>query len=123
MKEKTHRYSAVEVRYPVTVLTAEGHLQGETLLISNRGALIRCQQPPNLYERATISIDISERETLIAEAEVARLELYESDDHHEIAPRGMVVRFTRLSRVGRQQLRSVIAKHYAKKVNRMTPEN
>ena len=123
MQEKAHRYSAVEICYPVTVLTAEGHLQGETRLINNRGALIRCQRPPDLYERATISIDISEKETLIVEAEVVRLEFYELDDNQEIAPRGMVVRFTKLSKVGRQRLRNVIASHYVKKVKRLSAEH
>lgn len=123
MNEKTHRYSAVEVRYPVTVLTAEGHQEGETQLINNKGALIRCQKPPSLYERATISIDISERETLIAEGEVVRLEFYEPDVNQVISPHGMVVRFTHLSSVGRRLLRNVIAKHYAKKVKRLSAEN
>ncbi|UCE82871.1 MAG: PilZ domain-containing protein [Deltaproteobacteria bacterium] len=123
MNEKAHRSSAVEVRYPVTLLTADGNLEGETRLINSKGALIRCQRPPSLYERATISIDISEHETLIAEAEVVRLEFYESDENQVMAPRGMVVRFTNLSNVGRQRLRHVIAKHYEKKVKRLTAKN
>jgi hypothetical protein len=116
-------YPAVAARYPVTLLTAEGHVQGETRIVSNRGALIRCQQPPSLHERATICIDVSERETLIAEAEVVRLEFYELDDNHEITPCGMVVRFTTLSTASRQRLRNIIAKHYAKKVQRLTAQN
>jgi hypothetical protein len=40
-----------------------------------------------------------------------------------MAPRGMVVRFTNLSNVGRQRLRHVIAKHYEKKVKRLTAKN
>ena len=77
MNEKPYNYPAIKVRYPVTLLTAEGHLHGETRLINNRGALIRCHQPPRLHETATISIDISENETLMVEAEVVRLEFYE----------------------------------------------
>lgn len=119
MNKKPHKYPAVKARYPVTVLTAEGHVQGETRLINNRGALIRCQQPPSPHEAATISIDISEHETLIAEAEVVRLEFYELDSNDEISPRGMVVRFKNLSSIGRQRLRNIIAKHYVEKVKRL----
>ena len=87
MNEKSYNYPAIKVRYPVTLLTAEGHVHGETRLLNNRGALIRCHQPPRLHETATISIDISEDETLMVEAEVVRLEFYELDDNeHDQQP-------------------------------------
>lgn len=120
MNEKAYNYPAIKVRYPVTLLTAEGHVQGETRLINNRGALIRCQQPPRLHETATISIDIAENESLMAEAEVVRLEFYEADNNDLVSPQGMVVRFTNLSTVGRKQLRTLIANHYTTKLKRLT---
>jgi hypothetical protein len=123
MNEKPYNYPAIKVRYPVTLLTAEGQVQGETRLINNRGALIRCHHPPRLHETATISIDISENETLMVEAEVVRLEFYESDNNDQVNPRGMVVRFTRLSTIGRKRLRNLIAKHYVMKLNRLAGRN
>ena len=123
MNEKTYNYPAVKARYPVILLTAEGYVQGETRLINNRGALIRCHRPPRLHEAATISIDISENESLMVEAEVVRLEFYELDNNDQVTPRGMVVRFTKLSTIGRQRLRNLIAKHYMMKLKRMTAEN
>ena len=123
MNEKPYNYPAIKVRYPVTLLTSEGHVQGETRLINNRGALIRCHRPPRLHEAATISIDISENESLMVEAEVVRLEFYELDNNDQVTPRGMVVRFTKLSTIGRQRLRNLIAKHYMMKLKRMTAEN
>jgi hypothetical protein len=123
MNEKPYNYPAIKVRYPVTLLTAEGQVQGETRLINNRGALIRCHHPPRLHEAATISIDISENETLMVEAEVVRLEFYESDNNDQVNPRGMVVRFTRLSTIGRKRLRNLIAKHYVMKLNRLAGRN
>ena len=119
MNEKTYNYPAIKARYPVTLLTAEGYVQGETRLINNRGALIRCHQPPKLHEAATISIDVSENETLLVEAEVVRLESYEPDNNDEVAPRGMVVRFTNSSAIGRKRLRNLIGKHYLQKLNRL----
>jgi PilZ domain len=123
MNEKPYNYPAIKVRYPVTLLTSEGHVQGETRLINNRGALIRCHRPPRLHEAATISIDISENESLMVEAEVVRLEFYELDNNDQVTPRGMVVRFTKLSTIGRQRLRNLIAKHYMMKLKRMTAKN
>jgi hypothetical protein len=123
MNEKPYNYPAIKVRYPVTLLTAEGHVHGETRLINSRGALIRCHQPPRLHEAATISIDISENETLMVEGEVVRLEFYEADNNDEVAPRGMVVRFTNSSTIGRKRLRNLIAKHYLQKVDRLAAKN
>jgi len=123
MNEKPYNYPAIKVRYPVTLLTSEGHVHGETRLINNRGALIRCHQPPRLHEAATISIDISENETLMVEAEVVRLEFYEVDNNDQVSPMGMVVRFTNLSTIGRKRLRNLIAKHYVMKLKRMAARN
>ncbi|MCG6980271.1 MAG: PilZ domain-containing protein [Deltaproteobacteria bacterium] len=123
MNEKSYNYPAIKVRYPVTLLTAEGHVQGETHLINNRGALIRCHHPPRLHEAATLSIDISESETLMVEAEVVRLEFYEADNNGQVSPQGMVVRFTRLSTMGRKRLRNLIAKHYMMKLKGLAAKN
>jgi len=123
MNEKPYNYPAIKVRYPVTLLTSEGHVHGETRLINNRGALIRCHHPPRLHEAATISIDISENETLLVEAEVVRLEFYELDNNDQVSPRGMVVRFTKLSTIGRKRLRNLIAKHYVMKLKRLATRN
>ena len=123
MNEKPYNYPAIKVRYPVTLLTSEGHVHGEMRLINNRGALIRCHQPPRLHEAATISIDISENETLLVEAEVVRLEFYELDNNDQVNPRGIVVRFTKLSTIGRKRLRNLIAKHYVMKLKGLAAKN
>ena len=122
MKKKPHTYPAVKARYPVTIITAEGQVRGETTLINNRGALIRCQCPPRVREAATISIEVSANESLMAEAEVVRLEFYELDDLEEISPQGMIVRFSALSTISRQRLRSLITKHYVNKIKRLGGE-
>jgi hypothetical protein len=105
MKTKTHRDIGIAARYPVTVFTADGFLDGVTQLINSRGALIHCRRPPRQHETTTIRIQLSKRE------------------NQEVVPLGMVVRFKNLSSVGRKRLRSVIAKHYAKKVQRLAVKN
>jgi hypothetical protein len=116
IKEKIYQSSEVEARYPVTVFTAQGYLEGETQLINSCGALIRCQHPPALRETATVNIELSEDESLLVEAEVVWVDFSDSDQSQEITPRGMVVRFMNLSTLSRQRLRNVVAKHYVKKV-------
>lgn len=123
MKTKTHRDMGIVARYPVTVFTADGFLDGVTQLLNSRGALIRCRRPPRQHETTTIRIQLSKRESILVEAEVMMLHFSEPNENQEVVPLGMVVRFKNLSSVGRKRLRSVIAKHYAKKVQRLTVRN
>ena len=46
----------VEVRWPVTMLTSEGSMQGETRDISMQGAFIYCERPLALSERFVLSV-------------------------------------------------------------------
>ena len=46
----------VEVKWPVTMLTSEGAIQGETRDISMQGAYIYCEQPLPLSERFILSV-------------------------------------------------------------------
>ena len=44
----------VEVRWPVTRLTSEGAIQGETRDISMQGAYIYCDQPLPLFDKVCL---------------------------------------------------------------------
>jgi hypothetical protein len=123
MKTKTYRDLGITAKYPVTVFTADGFLDGVTQVINSRGAFIRCRWPPRQHETTTIRIQLSQSESLLVEAEVMMLHFSEPDENQEVVPQGMVVRFKNLSSVGRKRLRAVIAKHYAKKVQRMKVRN
>ena len=123
MKTKTYRDLGITAKYPVTVFTADGFLDGVTQVINSRGAFIRCRRPPRQHETTTIRIQLSQSESLLVEAEVMMLHFSEPDENQEVVPLGMVVRFKNLSSVGRKRLRSAIAKHYAKKVQRMKVRN
>lgn len=123
MKTKTHPDVGIVARYPVTVFTADGFLDGVTQLINSRGAFIRCRRPPRQHETTTIRIQLSQSESLLVEAEVMMLHFSEPDENQDVVPQGMVVRFKNLSSVGRKRLRTVIAKHYAKKVQRLATKH
>lgn len=123
MKTKTHSDLGIVARYPVTVFTADGFLDGVTQLINSRGAFIRCRRPPRQHETTTIRIQLSQSESLLVEAEVMMLHFSEPDENQNVVPQGMVVRFKNLSSLGHKRLRTVIAKHYAKKVQRIRVRN
>jgi hypothetical protein len=103
----------VDAKYPVVVLTAEGQMKGETKQISTQQAFVRCKDPLRLYDVASMSIRFSDEESLLAEGEVIWSNRYGPDD--EITPRGMVIRFTRLSPRERKRLHDAIVKQYKKK--------
>ena len=46
----------VEVKWPVTMLTSEGAIKGETRDISMQGAFIYCDNPLPLFERFVLSV-------------------------------------------------------------------
>lgn len=57
MDEKERRLQPrVEVNWPVTMLTAEGTIPGETRDISMQGAFIYCEKPLPLSERFVLSV-------------------------------------------------------------------
>ena len=111
--KREHRYPKVDAKYPVVVLTVDGQIQGETKNISTQQAFVRCKDPLRLYDVASMSIQFSKDESILAEAEVIWSNRYGPDD--EITPRGMVVRFTRLSHRERKKLHNTIVKQYKKK--------
>ena len=112
--KRGHRYPKVDVNYPVVVLTADGALKGKAKQISTQQAFVRCRDPLRLYDVANMSIQVSGNESLVAEAEVVWSNRYGPDDN--ITPRGMVVRFLRLSSRDRQRLNNVIVRQYHRKV-------
>ena len=54
-KEK-RRARRVRVRWPVTAITAECTMQGETTNVSTCGAFIRCQKPLRLKEECLLKL-------------------------------------------------------------------
>jgi hypothetical protein len=113
--KREHHYPKVDAKYPVVVLTSDGAMRGETKHISTQQAFVRCKDPLRLYDVASMSIQFSEEEAILAEGEVIWSNRYGPDD--EITPRGMVVRFTRLSAKERRRLHDTIVKQYKKKMD------
>ncbi|UCG13454.1 MAG: PilZ domain-containing protein [Deltaproteobacteria bacterium] len=118
--KKKHRFTKVKASYPVVVLTADGPVEGETQHITPQETFVRCRDPLRLYDIASLSIKVSKHESLLAEGEVVLSNRYGPDD--EITPRGMTVRFINLSARDRLRLRTLIARHYQRKVRQIAGE-
>jgi len=100
---KQHISPKANLRWQVNALTPEGPLEGVTKDISTRGAYVCCARPLRLNEVFHMSIN-SPKKSLNVKAEVVWSNIHGPDD--EITPRGMGVRFLKIS----SQDRKFIAK-------------
>jgi len=106
VKRKQHispRIKRVNLKWQVNAVTPKGPLDGVTKNISTRGAYVCCARPLRLNEVFHMSINAPEK-SLHVKAEVVWSNIYGPDD--EINPRGMGVRFLKIS----SQDRKLIAK-------------
>ena len=100
---KQHISPRANLRWQVNALTPEGPLEGVTKDVSTRGAYVCCARPLRLNEVFHMSINSPEK-SLNVKAEVVWSNIHGPDD--EISPRGMGVRFLKIS----SQDRKFIAK-------------
>lgn len=85
-------YPRAEVRWPVSAMTAEGSLQGETMNLSMMGAFICCSRPLGLDETVALTINIPDSDhSLTVRAQVVWSNACVSGD--DKGPNGMGVRF------------------------------
>ncbi len=97
VKRRQHispRAKRANLRWHVNAVTPKGTLEGVTKDISTRGAYVCCARPLRLNEVFHMSINAPEK-SLHVKAEVVWSNKYGPDD--EINPRGMGVRFLKIS--------------------------
>ena len=108
MGEDKRQFPRVEVTWPVTMLTAQGPIEGEVNNISLGGAFVHCQEQPESNCPFRMSIKgPSSRQGLRASDRVARSNIYNPEGSDE--PRGIGVRFVEISDDDRQYIREVVA--------------
>ena len=108
MGEDKRQFPRVEVTWPVTMLTAQGPIEGEVNNISLGGAFVHCQEQPESNETFRMIIKVPHsRQFLRASARVARSNIYNPEGSAE--PRGIGVRFVEISDDDRQYIREVVA--------------
>lgn len=92
LREERRIYPRADVRWPVSAMTAEGTIEGETKNLSMLGAFICCAKPLRLNEIVALTINIPDTDhSLTVRAQVVWSKLYACED--EASPNGMGVRF------------------------------
>jgi len=98
-------FARAKIKWPVSMITDERSADGVTLNLSPNGAYIGCANPLRLNEVFEVTIDVPNSDSSIqATVEVVFSNIYGPDD--AISPRGMGVRFLKIS----SQSRQIIAK-------------
>ena len=85
-------YPRADVKWPVSAITTEGTLHGETKNLSMLGAFICCPEPLRLDEVVALTINIPDTDqSLTVRAQVVWSSACGHED--EASPNGMGVRF------------------------------
>ena len=98
----------IKIKWPVTVKTAEGSMDGVTLDLGPDGAFVLCANPLRLNEVFDLVINAPDQ-PIEAKAEVIWSNIYGLDD--DITPRGMGVRFIEISGEHRRVIAKVALQH------------
>jgi len=102
----------VKVKWPVTVKTEKGSMEGVTLDLGTDGAFVSCAKPLRLNDVFDMVITAPEQAIEVT-AEVIWSNIYGPDD--DITPRGMGVRFLRISGKDRRAIAKAALEHLRSK--------
>jgi len=103
-------FARAKIKWPVSMITEERSADGVTLNLSTNGAYIGCANPLRLHEVFDVTIDVPNSDSSIqATVEVVFSNIYGPDD--AISPRGMGVRFVKISSQSRQIIAKEILHH------------
>ena len=119
MQKEQRAYPRAKIKWPVAIKTAKGIMEGVTLDVSPNGVFIRCSRPFKLNQVFDMIINIPDSDrTLKAKAEVVWSNIYGPDD--EVSPRGMGVRFIKISSEDRKFIAQASLEHF--KALKLEPE-
>jgi hypothetical protein len=94
MSERSRKIASAKTSWPVTVKHPKGEMDGLITLVSPNVVLILCSRPLKLNEVCWMTINAPSR-TFEAQGKVVWSNVYGRDD--EVTPRGMRVRFLKIS--------------------------
>jgi uncharacterized protein (TIGR02266 family) len=101
MRQERRIYPRAKINWPVEIKTNRGAMEGLTSNVTPNGVFIHCQKPLKLNAVFEMDINIPDTEhTISAKAEVVWSNRWGPDD--EITPRGMGVRFVKISSEARK---------------------
>ncbi len=107
---ENRHFARAKIKWPVSMSTDKRSSDGVTLNLSPNGAYIGCANPLRLNEIFDVTIEVPNSDSSIqATVEVVFSNIYGPDD--AISPRGMGVRFLKISSQGRQIIAKEILQH------------
>jgi len=111
MSRDRRGYPRAKLKWPVAIQTEEGSTEGVTRNITPDGCFITCRRPLRLNVVFELTIKIPKSKSSIrATAEVVWSNIYGPDD--EISPRGMGVRFIKISSEARKFIAQASLEHF-----------
>jgi len=111
MSKDRRGYPRAKLKWPVAIQTEEGSTEGVTRNITPDGCFITCRRPLRLNVVFDLTIKIPKSKGSIkATAEVVWSNIYGPDD--EISPRGMGVRFIKISSEARKFIAQASLEHF-----------
>jgi uncharacterized protein (TIGR02266 family) len=114
MSQERRVYPRAKIKWPVKLKTDKGIIDGVTSDVTPNGVFIHCQKPLRLNAVFEMAIDIPNSEHSIkAKAEVVWSNRWGPDD--EISPRGMGVRFVKISSEARKFIARAAMNHLKSK--------
>jgi len=100
---KSLQYRRANIKWPVRVTTNNGPMEGVTLTVSSQGVFICCLHPFRVYDVCEIVLDVpNTKDPVHAVGQVVWSNAHGPDDN--VSPRGMGVRFTRISGKDREAI-------------------
>lgn len=91
MEKDKRSYPRSKVKWPVTMITPDGTMEGETTDVSTLGAFIHCQEPLDPTESFLLNVQLPAGSPLQVFAKVVWSNT--SSLNEKTTPRGMGVRF------------------------------
>lgn len=111
---RAHQALGLEVRWPVTLVTAQGHIEGEAHAITSRGMLVSCLQAPPMEGSFQVLVKVPNRQTLSAIGKSVWTSIAGVDKG--VVRLGTEIEFSSISEGDRQFLHGIITKHYQQKI-------
>ena len=112
MGENRRQFARANVTWPIVVLTNHGTMVGETRNISVDGAFVYCPEPLRKRDKLRLFIMAPNRRPLDLPVVVTWANPHGSEG--DLPPRGMGVRFERISQADQDFIASVVAGYVQK---------
>jgi hypothetical protein len=113
MSKQSRKIASAKTSWPVTVKHPKGEMDGLITLVNTNGVLILCSRPLKLNEVCWMTVNAPSR-SFEVKGQVVWSNIYGRND--EITPRGMRVRFLKISSQDRMFIASELEGQGVKKV-------